>query len=417
MITRMKLSKKLWLVYIIYDCVAFPVMLGTFLYIRHYGLVHDLDLSKMLFVVGATYVVSVTIATVIIFRVASIVKKSIMNPLIDMEQGMRRLAIGDTNVSLTYKSKDEIGHLCDSLRLIVDSIRTESEILDRMATGDYTDEIVIRSEDDEMFRSLKYIVDNKNALLSELRDASRNISNAANSVAKDSQNLSSGANRQAAAIEELSVNISGVQSSAATNESLADVVQENVGTNADAVKDIAKDMDRMIAAMDTIKDSSAEVSKVISVIESIAFQTNILSLNAAVEAARAGAHGKGFAVVADEVRSLAAQSANAAKDTTSLIEASISSVKTGSEIVELVSQRIADIDDLIEKNAVIVNQLHATSKQQNKAIDEVNSGIADISSVVQTNSVMADKYASSAQQLSAESSTLQSMTESFKLKS
>jgi methyl-accepting chemotaxis protein len=334
-----------------------------------------------------------------------------------MEQSMQRLAIGDTSVSLTYTSKDEIGRLCDSLRLIVEAIREESQILDRMADGDYTDEIEMRSEDDDMFRSLKDIVDTKNDLLAGLRDASRNISNAANSVANDSQNLSSGASRQAAAIEELSANISGVQSSAAANENLADIVQENVGTNADKVKDIAKDMDRMIAAMNTIKNSSAEVSKVISVIESITFQTNILSLNAAVEAARAGVHGKGFAVVADEVRNLAAQSADAAKDTTSLIEASISSVKTGSEIVELVSQRIADIDDLIEKNAVIVDQLHATSKQQNKAIDEVNSGIAEISSVVQTNSVMADKYALSAKQLSAESSTLQSMTESFKLKS
>ncbi|MDR0853969.1 MAG: methyl-accepting chemotaxis protein [Clostridiales Family XIII bacterium] len=416
MISKMALSKRLWFVYIAYDCISFPVLIIAYFVVRHYGIVHDIDISGLLHILAIFFIGAVAIGTSILIPLAMAVQKSVIKPIIHMEKGVSRLALGDISMDFNYEAPDELGRLSDSLHAIVDAIRDESGILDRMAGGNYTDSIEMRSESDDMLRSVRDIIQSNNEMLKNLRGVSLSIADASGAVAGDSQNLAVGANKQAAAIEQLSVTVSEIQDSAASNVVLTDDILTNVGENAERIKEISQEMEHMISAMNSIKDSSRQVAKVISVIDSIAFQTNILALNAAVEAARAGQHGKGFAVVADEVRSLAGESANAAKETAALIEASVSNVESGSEIVDVISSRITEIEELIASNSAMVNRLHKTALVQSSAIRDVNSGIADISSVVQTNTVMAEKSSSSAQQLSAESSTLKHIVESFKLK-
>jgi methyl-accepting chemotaxis protein len=416
MISKLPLKKKLWLVYLSYNCVSFPVMIICYVWARHYVISNGFSVGHLLELILAIFVIGTVVGTAYLIPLTMKIQKAIVGPIVDMEKNVRKLAIGDTSVDIDFVAPDELGHLAGSLREIVGAIRTESDVLDRMADGDYTDVIDTRSDDDAMFRAVKGIIDSKNEMLGNLRGVSRGISSAASSVANDAAQLASGATRQATSIEELGVNLAEVKDAASSNMDLTDEILSIVRENSNRIHEISEEMERMLSAMDHIKESSGQVAKVITVIDSIAFQTNILALNAAVEAARAGVHGKGFAVVADEVRNLAGKSAEAAQETSNLISASVNSVEIGSGIVDVISSRIAEIEDLILSNQEMVQKLHTTSVQQRSAIEEINTGVTDISSVVQTNTAMAEQSSAAAQQLSAESASLRSMVESFKLK-
>lgn len=182
------------------------------------------------------------------------------------------------------------------------------------------------------------------------------------------------------------------------------------------VENCDRQMQELNTAMNRISQKSGEIGKIIKTIEDIAFQTNILALNAAVEAARAGSAGKGFAVVADEVRNLASKSAEAAKNTTMLIEDSIQAVENGTKLTAGTTESLKKV---VESTMVIktaVGRISQATGEQASNLNQVTTGVDQISSVVQTNSATAEESAAASEELSGQSQMLKNLISQFKLK-
>lgn len=372
--------------------------------------------TKMASTAELTMVIVIIAGIFIAVFLGIFISRIISKPVNKMVEAADKLAVGDVNVNVEADTKDEIGNLASSFGKMIANIRGQAMAAERIASGDLTVDVAIKSENDLLGKKLHEMVDSNNEILTNIASASEQVAAGSKQVSDSSMALSQGATEQASSIEQLTASLEEISSQTklnAQNANQANELAENAKSNAVQGNEQMKEM---LQAMEEINESSANISKIIKVIDDIAFQTNILALNAAVEAARAGQHGKGFAVVAEEVRNLAARSANAAKETTDMIEGSIKKVEGGTKIAKDTAEALNKIVGGVEKVANLVNDIAVASNEQAQGIGQINQGIMQVSQVVQTNSATSEESAAASEELSSQAELLQEMVSRFKLK-
>lgn len=344
------------------------------------------------------------------------ISRLIGRPLKAMAENARKLALGDVDLEIKADTRDEIGELAEAFNTVVNGRKQQVQETRRLATGDLTVDITMASEKDVLNQSLITLVDNLNDIVSTIRNSAEQVASGSNLVSQTSMALSQGSTEQASSVEQLTASLQEIASQTTLNAQNAQSANEYAKNAKEDAEQGNAQMKDMLVAMEEINQSSAGINKIIKVIDDIAFQTNILALNAAVEAARAGQHGKGFAVVAEEVRTLAARSAQAAKETTDMIEGSIKKVEAGTRIANATAEALSKIVTEVAKAAALVEEIAAASNEQAAAIEQVNQGVIMVSTVVQSNAATSEESAAASEELSSQADQLKEVISQFKIK-
>lgn len=349
--------------------------------------------------------------------------------LITMERAIRRLGnlelSADKELEAFYDRKDEIGmiaqtvhHVCDCLRKTIDDV---GRILGEMADGNIAVDV---SENEALYigdfrilaQDLKSIRTHLTEVMCDITKIANQVEQGANQVSAGARTLSQGAMEQKDSIDGLVSNITDIteqiQSSAVRCGDASDLVDRAAGYASEA----DTKMEQLKIATKNIDESSMQIKSIIKTIEDISFQTNILALNASVEAARAGSAGKGFSVVADEVRNLASKSAEAVGNTGALIGRSIEDVKTGTESTNHVVSAMQIISQCIQSIKTLMDEIALASVQQSEMITSVEKRVKEVSMVTQSNSDAAEKSAAISNQLSEQSKTLNRLIGQFRIR-
>lgn len=377
----------------------------------------DVNTLKMIMILMAA------IALVVIIIPVNIVLRKMLRPIGGVVEAANQIAEGKLDIHIEVKSNDEIGMLSKAFSAMAENLNVIivdiGYILGELADGNF--QLISQHINDyvgdyrKILLAIRHMKENQNSIMLQISQTAEQVSLGSEQVASGAQALSQGATEQASGIEELSATITDITAKIKAN---ADDAVYASGLSGEAGKEVENGslhMQSMMAAMGEITNTSKEISKIIKTIDDIAFQTNILALNAAVEAARAGMAGKGFAVVADEVRNLAQKSAEAAKNTTALIESTIKAVNNGTKIADETAKSLGIIVEKTSSVNETIKKIAKASEEQASAVYQINQGVEQISAVVQTNSATAEESAAASEELSGQALIMKELVGRFKL--
>ena len=359
---------------------------------------------------------------VIILGIYLLTKKSLA-PLEAIARVGRKVSNGDFSEKVAYLKNDEIGYIGQGFQQVMDTIKGISEDLKEklgeLSEGNFR----VNLEEDKLYQgeyyplieSLRNIRNELNSTILEIQKSASEVSATSSLVSNGAQSLSQGATEQASSVEELSAGMNEISDSIKLTTKKAEEAKRLSRDAGQAVTLSTGKMEEMSRAMEEITEKSNEIGKIIKTIDDIAFQTNILSLNAAIEAARAGAAGKGFAVVADEVGNLAQKSAKAAQNTGILIEETKEAVERGAKITKETEEALSTVAEHADRINNMVFEISKESERESQGMGQLTVGMEQISSVVQTNSATAEESAAASEELSGQAVILDDLVAKFRL--
>lgn len=355
----------------------------------------------------------------IVVSVGKSLVSMITDPLEEIKDAAGELAEGNLNIALDYESEDEIGQVAESLRQSCVALKSYIDDINKgmneFANGNFAAQPTVEMKgafaeiSNAMFSFEKSISD----MVVNIRNVATQVSSGANQVADSSTELAQGATEQAGVTEELTASIESATSEVTMSAEAANMVSNKVEKSGIAIGKSNEMVHEMVKSMDEISDASKKIQKIIDAINDIASQTNLLALNASIEAARAGEAGRGFAVVADQVSVLAAQSAEAAKESKMLIDTSLAAVDKGMVIANETAKQLEEV--VVESKEITgdINQAAAALRAQAESFGQIANGVTHINDVVQMNSATSQECAAASEEMSSQAEMLETLMENF----